>query len=217
MATIIALSETGICNMALGRIGAKRIVKIEDSTENSVEAIQCRLHYSQTRDALIRSHYWRMARARATLSQNTTDPEFEWNFAYDLPVDFLRMKKPWDGFMPGSTDQEYSYSAEGTQLLSDQTTLQIQYIKRVTDPPSFDPLFVEVFVLTLAIKMIMPLAGAGKEAILMRNELNIELQNLMAKVRVIDKQETNTQGRIDTTTWNDAMRSGNGVWSGKYY
>ena len=66
-------------------------------------------------------------------------------------------------------------------------------------------------------KLIMPLSGAGKESVLMRNELNIELQGLMAKVRTIDKQETNTQGRIDTTTWNDAMRSGQGVDSGKYY
>ena len=217
MATITSLSETGICNMALGRIGAKRINSIEDATDDKAEAIHCRLHYSLTRDSLIRSHWWRMARARATLSQNATDPDFEWDYAYDLPVDFLRMKKPWDGDLSGSDVQWYTYSLEGTQLLSNETSMEIQYIKRVTDPTKYDPLFVEVFVLTLAMKLIMPLAGAGKEAILMRNELNIELQNLMAKVRTIDKQETNTQGRTDVTTWNDAMRSGQGVDSGKYY
>ena len=209
MATITAQSETSICNMALARIGAKRINDIEDASDDKVEAIQCRLHYSQTRDALIRSHYWRMARARKTLSANadyTSDGEYD--YAYDLPVDFLRMKKSYEGLTPGSEIQAYTYSLEGKQLLSNETPMKIQYIKRVTDPPSFDPLFVEVFVLTLAIKMTMPLAGAGKKAIIMRNELNLELNGrggLMSKVRLIDKQETNTQGRVDTYTWNDAM------------
>ena len=215
MATITSLSETGICNMALGRIGAKRINSIEDATDEKVEAIQCRLHYSLTRDSLIRSHWWRMARARATLSANadyTSDGEF--TYAYDLPVDFLRMKMPYEGEV--SNILRYTYSLEGTQLLSNESPMKIRYIKRVTDPPSYDPLFIEVFVLTLAMKLIMPLSGAGKESVLMRNELNIELQNLMAKVRTIDKQETNTTGRTDMSTWNDARVAGTGNAAKRY-
>jgi hypothetical protein len=202
MATKLALSETHICNMALGRIGAERIVSFDDASEESVEAIQCRLHYAQTRDALIRSHWWRFARARAILSANTTDePLSEWDYAYDLPTDFLRMKKPYEGVVSGETELEYTYSLEGKQILSNESSMKIRYIKRVTDPPSFDPLFVEVLVLQLALKMLIPIAGPGRDASIMRRELKDDLYGtprqpgLMAMVRALDKEETNTVGR----------------------
>ena len=60
----MAISETSICNMALGRLGSKRINDFDDTDESSLPIVQCRLHYEQTRDALIRSHWWRFARGR---------------------------------------------------------------------------------------------------------------------------------------------------------
>jgi hypothetical protein len=83
----MSISDTSICNMALGRIGATRINDFSDDTESSSEAIQCRLHYETTRDAQLRSNLWRFARARETLSANVTAPDFEYSYAYDLPAD----------------------------------------------------------------------------------------------------------------------------------
>jgi hypothetical protein len=149
------------------------------------------------------------------LSANTTDePLSEWDYAYDLPTDFLRMKKPYEGVVSGETELEYTYSLEGKQILSNESSMKIRYIKRVTDPPSFDPLFVEVLVLQLALKMLFPIAGAGREAIILRRELMVELwgtpgqPGLMARVRALDKQETNTVGRNSLTSWNDARTAG---------
>jgi len=197
------MGPTEICNMALGRLGAKRINDYDDASDTKPEAIQCRLHYEQTRDALIRSHWWRFARARATLSANATDPDFEYDYAYDLPVDFLRMKKPYEAY--GVTELLYTYSLEGKQLLSNETSMDIEYIKKVTDPNQFDPLFIEVLVLQLALKMVMPLTQDK----VLRRELHEELYGtpqqpgLMATVRVIDKEETNTTSR--KPTWNDTF------------
>jgi len=197
------MGPTEICNMALGRLGAKRINDYDDASDTKPEAIQCRLHYEQTRDALIRSHWWRFARARATLSANATDPDFEYDYAYDLPVDFLRMKKPYEAY--GVTELLYTYSLEGKQLLSNETSMDIEYIKKVTDPNQFDPLFIEVLVLQLALKMVMPLTQDK----VLRRELHEELygtpqqRGLMARVRVIDKEETNTTSR--KPTWNDTF------------
>ena len=197
------MGPTEICNMALGRLGAKRINDYDDASDTKPEAIQCRLHYEQTRDALIRSHWWRFARARATLSANATDPDFEYDYAYDLPVDFLRMKKPYEA--DGVTELLYTYSLEGKQLLSNETSMDIKYIKKVTDPNQFDPLFIEVLVLQLALKMVMPLTQDK----VLRRELHEELygtpqqRGLMARVRVIDKEETNTTSR--KPTWNDTF------------
>ncbi len=226
MAVIVATKDTEICNMALGRLGANTIDSIEDDTDTQVEAIQCRLHYSQTRDALIRSHWWRMAQARATLSQNaayTADTTtFEWTFAYDLPNDFLRMKKPFENTVPGNLELRYSYALEGTQILSNESTMKIRYIKRVTDPTKFDPLFVEVFIIELALKMVIPLGGGGKGGEAIRRGLKLDLwggagiPGLMSKVRALDKQETNTTGRADRMTWNDARFVGSGDPSKRY-
>jgi hypothetical protein len=36
--------------------------------------------------------------------------------------------------------------------------MEIRYIRQVTDPTVFDPLFVEVLVLQLALKLVMPLS-----------------------------------------------------------
>jgi len=197
------MGPTEICNMALGRLGAKRINDYDDASDTKPEAIQCRLHYEQTRDALIRSHWWRFARARATLSANATDPDFEYDYAYDLPVDFLRMKKPYEA--DGVTELLYTYSLEGKQLLSNETSMDIEFIKKVTDTTLFDPLFIEVLVLQLALKMVMPLTQDK----VLRRELHEELygtpqqRGLMARVRVIDKEETNTTSR--KPTWNDTF------------
>lgn len=218
MATITAQNETKICNMALGRIGAQRINDISDTSESSEGAIQCRLHYSQTRDSLIRSHWWRFARGRAILSANVTDePLGEWDNSYDLPVDFMAMKNPYEGVVSGETELMYTYSIEGKQILSNQDSMYIRYIKRVTDPTQFDPLFVEVLVLQLALKMIMPLAGAGTKATILRQELKEDLygtprqKGLMSAVRQLDKEETNTIGRENQTSWNDARITGVGI------
>ena len=209
------MGPTEICNMALGRLGAKRIGTYEDTSESSVETIQCRLHYEQTRDALIRSHRWRFARGRATLSANATyaadDNAFEYDYAYDLPVDFLAMQQPYEG-VPGLVGTHYTYSPEGKQILSNEDEMEIKYIKRVEDPNEFDPLFIEVLVLSLAIKLVMPLSGSGSDGEAVRAGLYQELHGtpqlpgLMSRVRQMDKEETETFG--ESGTWNDAMDSG---------
>ena len=67
----MAISNTSICNLALADVGIKRINNFENSLESSSQAIACRLHFEPTRDALVRSHYWRFASARQSLSQDT--------------------------------------------------------------------------------------------------------------------------------------------------
>jgi len=183
-------------NLALTRIGAKVIVDIEGPKTN--EGRKSKLLYPQLRDALLRSHWWRFATKRATLSQDTTDPDFEWDYQYELPTNFLRMKELYD-----TTN---SYSLEGTKLLTNDDTAEIVYIAQITDPSKFDPLFTEVLVLQLAIRLCM---GLGQDRLLMR-ELNMELYPLLGRVRTIDRQETHTTGRADRGTWVSAHNgSGN--------
>ena len=184
----MATSETEICNLALGLIGSPRINALTDET---VSAIKCRLHYPQVRDALLRSHWWRFATARKTLSQDTTDPDFQWDNQFDLPTDFLRMKALYN--------TNYSYDLEGKKLLTDDDTAEIVYIRKVTDVAQFDPLFVDILSLQLAVILAEAIA---QDRLLMR-ELEAKLVPYMAQVRTIDRQETNTKGRADQDRWVD--------------
>ena len=205
------MGPTEISNMALGRIGSARIDSYD--ADASVPAQLCRLHYEQTMNALIRLMQPRCARDRATLSANleydADDNTFEYDYAYDLPADFLAMLKPYEG-APGITGTYYNYSPEGKQILSNEDEMEIRYLRKVKDENDLDPLFVEIFVLQLAIKLVMPISQDR----ILRRELDIELwgtprqPGLMSRVRQMDKEETNTAGQNLAQTWNDAMEAG---------
>ena len=198
----MALSETKICNATLARIGAKRINNFD--TDTSPEAIQCRTHYEMTRDALIRSHWWRFASGRKTLSLDATDPTGdEWDNQFILPNDFLRMKSIYENRF---SDENYrSYVLEGQRLLTNESTMEIRYIKKVADVTEFDPLFVEVLVLQLALKLIPALAKTDTK---LKESVKDDLKLLMPSVRALDSQETNTVGQYELETWNDARYRG---------
>ncbi len=201
----MALSETKICNLALAKIGAKRINDLE--TDSTVPAIQCRTHYEQTRDALIRSHYWRFASARATLSQDTTDPDFEWDNQFILPNDFLRLKTLFSDNNTVDDKFRRSFAIEGQRLLTNESTVEMRYIRKVVDVTKFDPLFVEVLVLLLANEMVGPLAGGDKR---IAERIENQLKRLMPAVRALDRQETNTSGRAERFTWVDVRQTRGG-------
>ena len=200
-----ALSETSICNKALGKIGAKRINDFGDTSDTKPEAIQCRLHYEPTRDALERSHSWRFARARAELSQDEEDPDFEWDNQFILPTDFLRFRSIYEE--AGTTSKSRRHAIEGQRLLTDLSEVSLRYIKKVTDVTEFDPLFVEVLVLRLALKLVGPLAGGDPK---LQDTLQRELNTLMPKVQAVDSDETDVGGRSD---WNLARHGGIGIAS----
>lgn len=195
----MALSVTKICNLSLSGIGSKRINNYEDATENSPQAIMCRLHYEPTRDALLRSHWWRFASGRKTLSQDATDPDFEWDNQFILPNDFLAMKSIYENRF--SDENLRNYALEGQRLLTNESTMEIRYIKKVTDPTKFDPLFVQVLVLQLALKLITGLAKTDPK---LKESIKDDLKLLMPSVRALDRQETNTAGQYELETWNDA-------------
>ncbi len=77
------------------------------------------------------------------------------------------------------------------------------YVKPVTDTNLFDPLFIEALVLSLAVKLSMALGQDEKG----RLELKRELISILSDIRVVDKQEQETVGRLGLQPWIDQRRS----------
>ncbi len=146
-------STTDIINRALGRLGESRVTSIDEA---SPAGRACKLHYEPTRDALLRSHPWNFATKRVTLSQVLPVPLFNWAYAYQMPADSLRLTE-----VNGSDiDMLGNYwKIEGDKLLTDDSTMEIVYVYRCEDPGLWDPLFCEMMVIKLAIRLAETLRG----------------------------------------------------------
>ena len=82
-------SDTDVANVALRLIGSTNpITSLTDGSDNAkvVNAI-----YTEVRDDLLRSHPWNFATKRVKLSRLSTDPTFEFDFAYALPTDWAQI------------------------------------------------------------------------------------------------------------------------------
>lgn len=97
-----------------------------------------------------------------------------------------------------------NYDLEGDLLLTDETTMEIRYIKKITDATKFDPLFVQLFVLQLELKLIMPLTQDVK----LKDSIKEDIRILTPDVLAVTGQETNTAGRFESSTWNDSRYGG---------
>ena len=195
-------TETEICNMALGLIGSKRLTAL--AADNSVEAIHCRLHYYQARDVLLRSHIWSFAITRKTLSEHFT-PSSEFGYGFVLPDDFLRMKEGYDLAINDSKPFFIESNSTGKlSILTDDRTVSLVYIRQVTDVAQFDPLFVDLLVYTLAMRLLFPLAGTSATSLSMRKILLEELERLWRRYRAVNRQEQTDTGK---SYWNDAREA----------
>jgi hypothetical protein len=107
-----------------------------------------------------------------------------------------------------SLTTKITIAIEGDRLLTNETAINMRYIKAVTDSAKFDPLFVEVFILKLALKLVS-LAGANPK---MTETLGKELNSVMPQVRALDRQETNNIGRDAHIPWVEVRVSGGASW-----
>jgi hypothetical protein len=151
----MSANETTIANLALGKIGSKRILSLDDA---SPEARACKLHYDTVRDEVLRSHRWNFAIRRQTLTALTEVPLFGWSVQYQLPVDCLRVLQ-LNGYE--ETEQAGLWEVEGGKILTDEDEAQLKYIARITDGGLFDSIFITALAVKLASVIAKPLTGSS--------------------------------------------------------
>ena len=127
-------SVVNMCNSALNLLGASTIAALTDDTKN---ARLCNQRYEPVRNRVFRSHAWNCLHKRLQLAQNSTAPVVEYDHAYALPSDCLRVLKIHNG----STDSIASaldYKLEGRNIVTDIDTVFLIYIALDTDPNNYD-------------------------------------------------------------------------------
>ena len=150
----MAVSKTDICNNAIGRIGAQRIMDIDD--EDSKSARICKNAYEINLREVLRLAPWNFAKDRIQLAELSTAPVFGWAKQYQLPTDFIRLVQfnDLDAWQDEPSD---FYEIEGRKLLTDEDTARIEYIKFVDDPNQYDALFTKALVVLLASEIAVPI------------------------------------------------------------
>jgi hypothetical protein len=151
----MAISDVSICNNALTLLGAATITSLTESSEN---ARKCNVIYEQTRDGLLRVHPWRFAINRASLAIDATPPAYDYNNRFVLPTTpkCLRVLEMYEN----RDDGDYKWDIEGRYVVSDASTCRIKYVGQITDPTTFDTMFIEAFSASLAAKLSLPITNS---------------------------------------------------------
>lgn len=171
----MAVTQVGICNSALIKMGGALISSI---TESSREAAICKALYELVRDEVLRAHPWNFATTRATLSPTSTTPAFEFDYEFDLPNDCVRVL--------GMDDPTVDYVVEGRKILCNDSEINIRYIYRHKDESAWDALFAEAFAWKLARELSLGLVQSAASAESMEKGYRAAL----ASARAVDGQES---------------------------
>jgi hypothetical protein len=167
-------ADVDIANLALSKVGAQRILTLQDNNKaaRTINAI-----YALERDTELSAHFWNFAMARISLPALTTPPAFDYSNAFQLPDDYLTVFQVGK-FYPGQprsigivSPNQTDYKIEGRTIVTSQAApLPVRYVRRVTDPNLFHPCFVEAFACALAMKIAEDLTGVGNKRQLAQGE-----------------------------------------------
>lgn len=168
-----------ICNIALSNIGNSR--SINSLAEASKEAGACSLHFDACRDAVLSDFDWNFATKRIALA-DTNMPPSDWQYAYQYPVDCLRIIEIMvPGVRNPTAAQRVQYTTgiddNGRLIYTDQSSAWLKYVSRVTDVNLFDAIFSEALSWRLAAAIGMQLAGSAD---LGNNALNMYRASILS-------------------------------------
>jgi hypothetical protein len=147
-------SVVDICNSALNALGASTIISL---TENSKNARLCNQRYEPVRDAVFRSHPWNCLQKRVELAKDTTAPVFEFSNAYTLPADSLRILKSENSNLSNNE----KFRIEGKKLLTNEDTIKILYVAKITDTTQYDTSLIETLSAKLAAELCYPITQSS--------------------------------------------------------
>lgn len=172
-------SVVDICNSALNQIGASNIISL---TEDSKAARICNQRYEFVRDGVFRSHPWNSLITRQVLAPDAIAPSFSYSYQFTLPTDpfCLRILK--------LSDPEIKFEVEGRKLLCNESTINLIYIGKETDPNQYDMLLLETVVAALATDIAYPLSGS----ITLAAQFSALYRDKLKEARFVDATEGNT-------------------------
>lgn len=187
----MALDDIGLCARALVRVGVHPITSFADGTTESEIA---GLLYAPLRDAVLSSYPWSFAIGQVDLVRLSAAPAADYQFAYQLPTDFLRAISAGIG----GRGRGLNYRIARGELHTDASDVLLTYIYR-PDESAFPPYFDALLMTRLAAEFCLPLTENVSRA----EALSKQADNEFIKARQIDAQQ-DSPNRIEKFTLIDA-------------
>ena len=188
-------SVVNMCNSSLNLLGASTITALTDDTKN---ARLCNQRYEPVRNRVFRSHAWNCLHKRVQLAQNSTAPVVEYDHAYALPSDCLRVLKIHNG-TTDSIATALDYKLEGRNIVTDQDTIFLIYIALDTDPNNYDTYLREAISHQLAADLCYAITNNAALA----NNYMARADERLREARFIDATE-NSLGTVEANEFTDA-------------
>ena len=167
-------SVVDICNGALNQLGASTILTL---TEDSKNARLCNARFTQVRDSIFRSHPWNCLQKRVELAADSDTPAWGFTSQFTIPADCLRVLT--------ILDFDSDYKIEGRKILTDNSSMKILYVSRVTDPNEYDELLRETLSAALAADIAYAVTSSNPVA---KNMYDL-FQEKLKDARFVDSTE----------------------------
>lgn len=172
----MAVTEVSICSNALLMLGANTINSFSEKTDRAKLAANL---WEPVRDFVIRSHPWNCCIKRAALAPDASAPEFDWDYQFTLPPDYMRV------ISVGEFGSEELYEIENGKLLCNANPALLRYIYKNENPAKWDAML--QWAMTMAMKAVFAnptTASTNYEQI-----IELALQSTLKRARAADGQE----------------------------
>lgn len=187
-------SEVSIINRALNLLGSRPITARTDATEAARVA---NASFDDIRDELLRAHPWNFATKRVSLAASATAPTWEFDNAFVVPSDYLRIV---DLYNASDVPWRLENTTDGRVIATDiSAPLKIAYTARITDPDLWDEGFRRALIAKCAAEWAERITGSSDRA----SQLLSLADREVSQARNSDGQEM-SQRQYEATDWIDA-------------
>lgn len=174
----MSYTNIDLCARALVQLGANSISSFDETSTEAKVATQL---YQPTLENLLASYPWRFALKQKTLGQLQTKPITDYQYAYQLPNNCLRILSAGQS----AKSSGLKYKIVGSCLYSDAPTVVLSYIEK-PDESTFPPFFIKALITQLASEFCLPLTESTTRSDYMRKIADQELK----QARLVDSQQS---------------------------
>jgi hypothetical protein len=144
------VDQVGICNLALGWLGEKRITSIDDE---STAARLCKDMWTHALDNMIASREWTFARQRfGPIAASVDVPAFYYTKKFQIPSTVLRVLRVEDAYAQALEE----WQREGDFIVCFDTTIYMVALVRVADVSSLPAPFAQALAARIAADLAIP-------------------------------------------------------------
>ena len=173
----MATSKVAIVNLALQKLGAKRISSLSQDHPN---ARSMNAAYDFVRQKELRAYEWNFSIRRASIAADATQTAWGAHNRYSLPNDYLYLILDDESGL--AVDWTIESASDGRFIITDDDSpLQIKYVADIDDPNFYDSLFIEVMAASLAEHCCQEITGSGAQKQVLQGERQAIIARAMSQ------------------------------------